>query len=377
MLYYRYRPISELSLKELRYGEMYFSSTKENNDPYDGKVFLLYNFNEEQWKRLFERAWLKVQLPKELLSQIAMDLAKFVIQDNPKTYEDVQAFNFQKALLLSYPQIGDIVAYNLALRIKEFVEIYKPEHKYIVSFSKVNNNMLMWSHYASQHKGYCLIFKDFDGYLYQDESKKVTSIKSLIIGDRFSFKDVIYAPECQLIDASRFMPIVSDIKFESEEERIAFCNENETKCLEKHVCWEYEEESRLLLPSSPAWLIGMHIEYTKEERLFYYKPTQLVGIILGALMDNETRDRVKEIIRKNNRRISENHKEGAFFDCVLFEAHMYNDKREVFIQPSEIYSFGDVITKDNKNFDSRYNDWKKGRALVLNGKGGGKIEYIT
>ena len=95
MLYYRYRPISELSLKELRYGEIYFSSAEENNDPYDGKVFLLYNFDEDKWKRLFERAWLNVKLPNELLSQIAMNLSKVVVKNNPKTYEDVQTFNFQ------------------------------------------------------------------------------------------------------------------------------------------------------------------------------------------------------------------------------------------------------------------------------------------
>ncbi len=354
---------------------MYFSSTKENNDPYDGKVFLLYNFDEEKWKRLFERAWQNVKLPKDLLSQIAMDLAKIVVKNNPKTYEDVKTFDFQKALLLSYPQTGTLGSYNLDLCIKKFIEIYKPEHSYTVSFSKVNDNILMWSHYASQHKGYCLIFKDFDGYLYQDEFNKVTSMKNLIIGDRFPFKDVIYVPECQLIDASRFMPRISDIKFESEDERIAFCNENEAKCLEKHTCWEYEEESRLLLHTAPAWITGKHIEYTKEERLFYYKPTQLVGIILGALMDNETKDRVKEIIRKNNHKIGENHKEGALFDFVLFEACMFNDRRDVCVQPSEIYSFGDIITKEDKDFDSRYNDWKKGKALVLNGHRGGKIEY--
>lgn len=376
MLYYRYRPINELSLKELRYGEMYFSSAEENNDPYDGKVFLLYNFDEDKWKRLFERAWLNVNLPKELLSQIAVKLSKVVVKNNPKTYEDVQTFNFQEALLLSNPQIGALVSYNLGLSIKEFIDIYKPEHSYTVSFSKVNDNILMWSHYASQHKGYCLIFKDLDGYLYQDEFNKVTSMKSLAIGDKFSFQDVIYVPECQLIDASRFMPRISGIKFGSEEERIAFCNENEAKCLEKHMCWAYEKESRLLLHTAPAWIMGKHIEYTKEERLFYYKQTQLVGIILGALMDIETKERIKEIVRKNNRRISITYKKGAFFDFVLFEAHMFNDKREVCIQPSEIYRFGDIITSDNKDFDSYYKDWMKGKALVLNGNGGGNIEYI-
>ncbi len=369
MLYYRYRPISELSLKELRYGEIYFSSAEENNDPYDGKVFLLYNFDEDKWKRLFERAWLNVKLPNELLSQIAMNLSKVVVKNNPKTYEDVQTFNFQEALLLSSPQIGALVSYNLSLCIKKFIDIYKPEHKYSVSFSRVNNNILMWSHYASQHKGYCLIFKDLDGYLYQDEFNKVTSMKSLVIGDKFSFQDVIYVPECQLIDASRFMPRISDIKFGSEEERIAFCNENEAKCLEKHMCWAYEKESRLLLHTAPAWIMGKHIEYTKEERLFYYKQNQLVGIILGALMDESDKVRIKEILRINNHKMLITHKTGAIFDFALFEASLLSNKREVSIQPTEIYKFGEVITKDNEKFNSYYQDWNNGLAIVLNSDG--------
>jgi len=57
MLYYRYRPGGELSLKELRYNEIYFSSAAESNDPYDGKVFLSYKFDRDKWKRLLELAW--------------------------------------------------------------------------------------------------------------------------------------------------------------------------------------------------------------------------------------------------------------------------------------------------------------------------------
>lgn len=64
LLYYRYRPIGELSLKELRYNEIYFSSATESNDPYDGKVFLSYKFDKDKWKRLLLSVWKNVSFPK-------------------------------------------------------------------------------------------------------------------------------------------------------------------------------------------------------------------------------------------------------------------------------------------------------------------------
>ena len=135
------------------------------------------------------------------------------------------------------------------------------------------------------------------------------------------------------------------------------------------MCWAYEKESRLLLHTAPAWIMGKHIEYTKEERLFYYKQNQLVGIILGALMDESDKVRIKEILRINNHKMLITHKTGAIFDFVLFEASLLSNKREVSIQPTEIYKFGEVITKDNEKFNSYYQDWNNGLAIVLNSDG--------
>ena len=350
---------------------MYFSSTQENNDPYDSKIFLLYEFDEDKWKRIFERAWLNVNLPKESLTSIALNLAKLVIKNNLKTYEEIISFDFQKAILATNPNLGDIIAYQLSLLIKQFIEIYTPEKPYTISFSKIGNDMLMWSHYASQHKGYCLIFKEMDGSLYQNKFNKITSIRNSVIGDKFQFCDITYVSESKPLDASRFMPAgLSDIVFQDEIDGLEFIMENENRSLEKHICWEYEKEARLLLYPTYAWVMGKHIEFTKEERLFYYEPTQLVGIILGALMDENDKARIKEIVKRNNRKIAETHKEGAIFDFVLFEASMLNSRREVSVQPIEIYRWGDVITKDNKDFNSRYQDWNNGWALVFNGNGG-------
>ena len=64
-LYYRYRPMSELSIKELMYDEMFFASTEESNDPYEGKVFFKFEKSQEKWNRLLDVAWKNIEIPNK------------------------------------------------------------------------------------------------------------------------------------------------------------------------------------------------------------------------------------------------------------------------------------------------------------------------
>ena len=54
MLYYRYRPFSELSLKELMYDELFFASAEECNDPHECWDFLAFPADYDKWHRLLE-----------------------------------------------------------------------------------------------------------------------------------------------------------------------------------------------------------------------------------------------------------------------------------------------------------------------------------
>ena len=301
MFYYRYRPISELSLKELRYNELYFASTQENNDPYDGQILLKYDFDETTWTKIFNIAWQNVKLDKILLNKIAINLASKM--HNVKTYEEVIGVNFLEEIMVNF-SVGEIIAEVLDEQIRRFIDIYRPSPKYTVSFSKVDNNMLMWSHYASKHKGYCLIFKPIDNALYQDkkqirESITVKTPKGIIarsagcsIPKQFQFIDVDYDSDNKISSASDFMPpAISKFKPKDDEERVAIANKIHDKYFIKHECWKYEEESRLVLDIQYPWMFGEHIDYSAEQRLFHYDVAQLVGIICGARMEEKIKDK--------------------------------------------------------------------------------------
>ena len=136
MLYYRYRPINELSLKELRYNELYFSSTKENNDPYDGNVFLSYEFDLNKWQRFFNVVFTRIGLPTEIIKNIVEKLSQQMIDDKLKTYNDVFNYDYANAILSIDSKLGMLFAINLAEAIKKFIFIYRPSDMYTVSFSK-------------------------------------------------------------------------------------------------------------------------------------------------------------------------------------------------------------------------------------------------
>lgn len=385
MLYFRYRPISELSLKELRYNEIYFSSTEENNDPYDGKVFLSYEFDINKWERFFNTALARTNIPKELLKRFSKELAKKISECNIKTYNDISTYDFVNAILSTNKKIGSIFAYHLSEVIKQFIDIYRPTDKYIVSFSKVNDNMLMWSHYASKHKGFCLVFRSINGCLYQHKGKIkcgfgrntpngiIAKHGSFGINEKFPFTDIEYCSECTMIDASMYMPqSVFGRNPQNEEERLAFSKECYRKSFEKHKCWEYEQEARLVLDTPTPWILGEHFNYTQDERLFYYQPTQLVGIICGAWMDENIKTRIKEIIHYHREEMWSNIKDDTVFDFVLFQAKISNENRSIKVVPELIYTSNEILQINNQKFTQCYQAWEEGEAIVFNGRGGAK-----
>ena len=165
---------------------------------------------------------------------------------------------------------------------------------------------------------------------------------------------------------------ISDFKINSEEERIALAKENYNKLFEKHICWEYEQESRLVLEQPIPWIFGDRFEYSKDERLFYYQPTQLVGIICGAWMDKDIKNRIKEIVVANRERMWRNIEDDIVFDFVLFQAKISNEKRNIQIVPELIYNSNKIYQPSDPNFKNIYEKWQKGEAIQFNGKGGAK-----
>ena len=103
----------KLTLKELRYNELYFSSRAENNDPYDGKIFLSYDFDIEKWERFVYAAIAKSSFDEKFIKELSKKLAVKFHSDRIMTYQDIANYNFMQSIQLVEPSLGKIFAYNL------------------------------------------------------------------------------------------------------------------------------------------------------------------------------------------------------------------------------------------------------------------------
>ncbi len=368
MHYFRYRPYSEMALKELMYSEMFFSSPEECNDPFDSKTFYVFGANKEKWTKVIELASQRIKflVPPQLLNQLSDHICK----QCPLSFDEATKKDFFIEFSTSDANTKLIVGY-LAKIIQELLKVYLPSTRYFVSFSGTNDEPLMWSHYADKHKGFCLVFKSIDGALNLSPNYKKDSIRrqtqngianemSFGLPESFKFGNIDYKADVEFLDAFSHMPAYVSADVISEEERLKLVAEQESHYLQKGQSWFYENESRLILPPPPSWLFGEHIEYTKQERLFHYEPSQLVGIIYGARMTVEDKNRIREILKERKNYIDRvaNYKRIMFW-FLEFEAKLSPNQRKVEIEPLNILSYK-AIPLEDENFERLYSEWKDG-----------------
>jgi len=129
---------------------------------------------------------------------------------------------------------------------------------------------------------------------------------------------------------------------------------------------------RVVWTEDYPWLFGEHIDYNQQERLLYYKPNQLIGIIFGALMNEQQKARLQIIIQERMDRISRvaSSDNLAVFDFVVFQAKLSENSRNVNIDAEELYKLNIKYDKNHKDFNRFYDAWKEGWAIEFHGSGG-------
>jgi hypothetical protein len=384
MLYYRFRPSGELSLKELLYDEMFFTSASECNDPFDGASFFSFGCDEERWARLIEHSWGRAEPGNK--SDLARGLARAVASRCPMSLSDAQAMVFDEALK-HLASLGPLAAGILAGQLRAFIRLYEPRRPYFVSFAKAADNALMWAHYGSMHQGHCLVFRSFDGSLHQHPDRLRTVIHrttqsgiapsiTIALPGKFQFDEVIYEDGTGAGDAFTCFPQPVAGLTLSDEERLSLNVSRRRQVLTKHTCWRYEQEARVILSPPSSWVFGDPVELTPFERLFHFMPSQLVGIVLGAKMPTATKERVREIAVARSAQLAQKlAKGGPCLDFVIFQARLISSERSLAIDPVELVSLGTVVPKEAPKFSTKLSDWEEGRGLLFREGGASKKQF--
>lgn len=130
----------------------------------------------------------------------------------------------------------------------------------ICSFSKVNNDILMWSHYSDGHKGLCLVYKREPGNVLEG-AEQVRYPKN----NEFPYIDYWLGPTKQQID--EIAKII----------------------LTKAFHWKYEKEWRILDRPSIQ-------DSNYKGHSVAYPESMLDGVIFGYRMDGKERQTINNIL---------------------------------------------------------------------------------
>jgi hypothetical protein len=224
---YKYQAHSTNALENLKSRQIWFSAPARFNDPYDCGISVIQTFSDSDLLTLFD--YCRSDAATNPTAFDVMYLTDGV--PNSRFREEVargseSAFNKQRSIQF--------------------------EQRGVACFSRKNDDLLMWSHYADGHRGFCL---EFDGTL----------------EPFFLARQVKYLGEIPKLN-----PI--QILTNSEKDHLF-----EVLKLTKAQCWSYEEEWRLC--------------HKEANRPYGYHYDALTGVYFGAAMPPASREIIALILQ--------------------------------------------------------------------------------
>ena len=128
------------------------------------------------------------------------------------------------------------------------------------------NSLLMWSHYADEHRGYCIKYKLSKHFIKQDENDSF---------EHMFLKPIIYRKDEEKVDISGMTSINTDLAFAT-----------------KHESWKYEKEVRLIVynPNKEEDFYGIPLD----------KESCIEAIYFGCKCEPKTINTIKNLFSKAN-----------------------------------------------------------------------------
>ena len=314
---YRLRGFSTATLKELSYGEIYFSSLRELNDPYDTKAFYRFTKDQGKYARLIQdvASGIRLDLPVEIAKKLAKLLAAHTLSYE-ELIQTVESDDFR------FLMIAELITSNLPdplfageslIRALKF-EIHKRVGKfsYVVSFTKSISNPVIWSLYADEHRGYAVEMTPVHNRIRMNpvmRSVKAVSADgkaSYQEGDEYPLQKVRYVTRIQPLDG--FLSFNGQIYGKTVRKKYveSYWKKYRQVPLLKYRKWQNEKEYRLVDQSD--WFTTQitndgPVERWKMDRIFHYDQTQLTGITFGMRMSPKERSEITHSILEMRRRL--------------------------------------------------------------------------
>jgi hypothetical protein len=218
---YKYRALNAYSLASLTNNTLWLAKPKSFNDPFDCAITL----DHQKYKESVLHA-VTVALQRAKPEGLRPEHLHDILPGDKEAFE-----TFRTSVLSAVQAIG------------------------VCSFSATPNHMLMWSHYADNHKGFSVEYDCREG----------TKLRELA-------HPVSYQDEVPSLTAADFAPPNREKAFDS-------------LWLTKAKCWEYEQEWRVMMSTGDK---------------NFQTPSAVVSVIFGARMPESDRVMIAQALRQQS-----------------------------------------------------------------------------
>jgi hypothetical protein len=224
---YKYRAYNENSLSMMIKKKIWVPKPTAFNDPFDCMFAIDENFSQKDYNRFILSAGSKSDLPPGAVFHQILEASK----DGEIRQEEKD--RLRKSIEAIQKFINNFGVYTL---------------------SQTNSNILLWSHYADSHKGFCIEF------------------------DRASDNDLGNSEKAKPVQYEKHYPVIKLAELIDDSVPI------EKALLIKSVNWKYEQEWRLFFRNGNV-----------EEDL----PAPISSIIFGLRMPENHKNKIRKIMKDN------------------------------------------------------------------------------
>lgn len=311
MRIFRYRPLNSLLFKELRYRELYLASAAELNDPLDLNAQIDFTpRSEEDWEALCAFVF-KASLGGHGRRELIPVLCKLMAHDCLGKFLKAN-LSLEPAQCLTKETLFEAIAEfyrRSASELLEIDQVYAKDfcdatdsicrnvlgNSAVACFSEINDDFLMWSHYASGHSGVCLEFEvaEASENTCSFPVESLVPIQGKILLWTEELQRVKYPSKLSMLPFYRFYSVFYDygdvdLVNQSKSRWHAYARGISDLFLEKLSPWSSEREWRI---------VRVHFkETTPEERIYNYAGESLKGVFFGAKASEATKRRVREAL---------------------------------------------------------------------------------
>ena len=235
----RFFDTSGYHLKVLEEAQLWFTSAREFNDPFDSSLSYQFDDKPQGIQEKWAQDFLKREFP-HLNRQQRNSLARQRLREINKDSEHIEQFR-QNSVEKNYNKFG------------------------ICSLTPAKDDLLMWAHYSDNHRGFCVGI---------DTSRLLELQLSLATeGPLLSLQKVIYSDEIPMINF--FESMISDHR--DQDTLTLLCT--------KSTHWSYEQEFRLIYwdTVNTALTIGHDA---------------IVEVVLGCRIRDEDKEKILSILEE-------------------------------------------------------------------------------